>query len=45
MCQDIELGLAEISRKKPLLKKRIAEEIEGTIGEMAVKQPAFGQPA
>jgi transposase InsO family protein len=38
-----DLALQEISRKKPVIKNRVAEEIEAAIVELAVEQPAFGQ--
>lgn len=36
-------ALADISRKKPVLKNRVDPEIEKAVVELAFEQPAFGQ--
>ncbi len=38
-----EIALAEMTRRKPILRNRVEPAIEQAVVELAVEQPAFGQ--
>jgi len=38
-----ELGLQEISRKKPCPKNRVDDDVEKAVVELAFERPAYGQ--
>jgi hypothetical protein len=37
------MALQELTRRKPILKNRIAPEVEAMIVELSLELPAFGQ--
>jgi hypothetical protein len=39
-----EMALLELSRQRPNLRNRVAAELEAAVLELAVAQPAWGQP-
>jgi len=38
-----ELALAEITKRKPILRNRVKPRIEHAIVDLAIEQPAYGQ--
>ena len=38
-----ELALAEITKRKPILRNRVEAQIEEAIVDLAIEQPAYGQ--
>ena len=40
---ELYVALAEISKRKPILKNRVDPAIETAVVEMAIDKPAFGQ--
>ena len=38
-----QIALQEISRKKPVVKNRVDDEIEKAVVALSVEQPAYGQ--